>query len=245
MFKNGALHTCCALFPLSFVFLTSACTTIPFPEQSALVKNSNKLYRCTHCPFKTSNISSFNIHAGSHDGVLPVPISSIKQEVDSYSCQLCAATFGTRDVLQAHMQKHICSSPVYRCQVCDAMFGDVRARNDHMVVHSKEKVYRCTVCSRHFCKRYLLSIHMRTHTGEKPYPCKICSKQFSIGSNRDRHIRLVHGPGSKSHKLMWEWQEIPSVILSCRPLWIGVFQTKADLNQIETHSHGPKWIWGK
>ncbi|XP_064463962.1 zinc finger protein 454-like [Ornithodoros turicata] len=177
-------------------------------QPSVDTKNSSvprKFYRCKYCLFRTSNISSFNIHRDTHGGNderLPVPVSSIKQEPESYSCHLCAAAFQTQDVLQVHLQKHITSSHLYHCSVCDAVFGNVEMRDEHMVVHTKEKVYKCTVCSRHFFKRYLLSIHMRTHTGEKPYPCKICSKQFSIGSNRDRHVRLVHGPGSKSRRLV-------------------------------------------
>lgn len=140
----------------------------------------DKHFRCQHCekPFRRMCEVKKHINA-VHLGLRP------------YVCEMCTASFTTKEGLQRHFRNHSGEKP-YRCEHCGKGFGEPLYLRLHMQRHTDEKHVLCEVCSRAFSDYHSLKVHMVTHASVKPHECEVCHKRFSRTNTLRHHQALFH-----------------------------------------------------
>ncbi|XP_026754003.2 zinc finger protein ZFP2-like [Galleria mellonella] len=106
-----------------------------------------------------------------------------------YSCQLCPATYSTREALRAHIDqmKH---EMIYKCEVCSQKFTSKSQHNRHLAsVHSDIKPFKCKHCPRTFRLETSLPEHENLHTKQNLYQCDICNKMLKHKQTLKKHIQ--------------------------------------------------------
>lgn len=89
--------------------------------------------------------------------------------------------------------------PLFSCTHadCGATFTREWKLNEHLTVHTGERLYQCEVanCGRRFKRKSHLSSHMLRHTGVKQFKCDFtdCMKSFFDVRKLKRHVGFVHG----------------------------------------------------
>ncbi|KAL7385641.1 hypothetical protein ABVT39_025511 [Epinephelus coioides] len=92
---------------------------------------------------------------------------------ESFTCPLCADTFGHRTQLERHMTTH---KPT-RDQPPPLLNEGAGNRK-----------FKCSECGKAFKYKHHLKEHLRIHSGEKPYECSNCKKRFSHSGSYSSHI---------------------------------------------------------
>ncbi|XP_033472867.1 zinc finger E-box-binding homeobox 2a isoform X2 [Epinephelus lanceolatus] len=92
---------------------------------------------------------------------------------ESFTCPLCADTFGHRTQLERHMTTH---KPA-RDQPPPLLNEGAGNRK-----------FKCSECGKAFKYKHHLKEHLRIHSGEKPYECSNCKKRFSHSGSYSSHI---------------------------------------------------------
>ncbi|XP_047529852.1 zinc finger protein 708-like [Vanessa atalanta] len=108
-----------------------------------------------------------------------------------FECVPCGRRFISKSLRDQHTLIHTKDRP-HECDQCDKAFRSTIALTQHKrQVHDKEKTHLCQFCSKRFFKKYHLQIHIRSHSKERPYECPDCGKFFSTTSILKNH-RLIH-----------------------------------------------------
>ncbi|XP_050509985.1 zinc finger protein 233-like isoform X2 [Diabrotica virgifera virgifera] len=99
-------------------------------------------------------------------------------EGKSFKCEICFKLFAKKKRLNEHIRIHS-TEKLYKCDICLKQFRAAASVIRHMRSHTGEKPYKCEICFKQFAQKCQLKPHLLTHTGEKPYQCEICLNQFS------------------------------------------------------------------
>lgn len=135
-------------------------------------------------------------------------------------CPYCAAKFGRRHNMYAHMRTHHKDKPIeehitqqrkfprqYACDQCDGTYTSKYYLLAHMKIkHNPDsapkkperiilpkKRFLCTLCGSKFDTQSNLDVHIRRHTGEKPYKCDLCERAFYRPCDVQAHRRSHTG----------------------------------------------------
>jgi len=150
-----------------------------------------KEYECPHCPYKSTNNSTFSAHVRNHNSVA------------SYVCEECGKECSTPQSLSTHRRSHMpASSFPYSCNFCPKRFPHVSLLQIHERVHTGEKPFQCNDCGQCFGSQSSLIKHNRNiHTPEDqmPYKCSECGKTFSKARRKVYFGHLKQHSGIKDH----------------------------------------------
>ncbi|CAH1983472.1 unnamed protein product [Acanthoscelides obtectus] len=154
--------------------------------------DSNKVYECIHCDFKTTARSSFVRHAENHN--------SKKR----FECTNCDATFKSVLLLDNHLiRKHVdsiasVSSKILECTYCDYKTVFKRYLTGHMLMHTNTKVYDlhiCKYCNTSFKSKQSFIDHiLKKHpnlsgtVSRKIYECMHCAFKTTRRSDFIKHL---------------------------------------------------------
>nr|XP_055043517.1 gastrula zinc finger protein XlCGF7.1-like [Misgurnus anguillicaudatus] len=112
--------------------------------------------------------------------------------IDAFICPQCGKTFTKKYKLNEHMKVHT-GEKLYSCDQCGKSYNRNWHLNVHMRTHTGEKPYSCDQCGRTLTRKSDLNAHMRTHTGEKPYTCDQCGATFTRKYSLNVHKRIHTG----------------------------------------------------
>jgi len=150
-----------------------------------------KEYECQHCPYKSTNISTFSAHVRNHSTTA------------SFVCEECGKECPTPQSLSTHRRSHMpTSSFAYSCSYCSKRFPHVSLLLIHERVHTGEKPFQCNDCGQCFGSQSSLIKHNRNiHTPEDqmPYKCNECGKTFSKARRKVYFGHLKQHSGIKDH----------------------------------------------
>jgi len=150
-----------------------------------------KEYECPHCPYKSTNNSTFSAHVRNHNSAA------------SYVCEECGKECATPQSLSTHRRSHQPTSTFpYACTYCPKRFPHVSLLQIHERVHTGEKPFQCNDCGQCFGSQSSLIKHNRNiHTPEEqmPYKCNECGKTFSKARRKVYFGHLKQHSGIRDH----------------------------------------------
>ncbi|XP_030386502.1 zinc finger protein 2 [Scaptodrosophila lebanonensis] len=111
-------------------------------------------------------------------------------EVQPYICNICGKSFRQQCRLNQHMRVHT-DEKLYSCEVCDKKLKHLRNYREHMLTHTNIKPHQCNICERFYRTTSSLAAHKRTHTEDKPHKCDTCGRGFAALDHMRRH-KLTH-----------------------------------------------------
>uniref|UniRef100_A0A3B4T552 C2H2-type domain-containing protein n=1 Tax=Seriola dumerili TaxID=41447 RepID=A0A3B4T552_SERDU len=106
----------------------------------------------------------------------------------NYSCSHCGQGFEQKRQRQEHMKIHT-GEKLFSCSVCGEGFAKRASLTLHMMCHTVESLH-CSVCNTEFSDRESLVQHMRIHTRQTQFNCEICGKEFAWRRNLTRHMEV-------------------------------------------------------
>nr|CAG4646004.1 EOG090X0POW [Lynceus sp. MCZ IZ 141354] len=147
----------------------------------------SSIFPCPHCP-KTFRLESLlRRHTKTH-----LQLSERK----SFICPDCSLTFISRKGLVFH-QRSVHSSS-FKCVECSKNFGSKSLLNRHMQTHQdssqREKV-NCKLCDRSFLDKWSLRVHLKLNhggenvDGEESNVCEECGKAYLTIGALNRHLK--------------------------------------------------------
>ncbi|XP_038059517.1 zinc finger protein 208-like isoform X2 [Patiria miniata] len=198
-----------------------------FPDKAALKKHmrshsKKRELSCAVCFLTFRTEASLQLHHAVHvdskpkqtsekssqEHSEPEKLSSVPSSDASLSCSTCDRNFSCKQSLKIHIQSiHDNKDRPFKCTVCDKAFNRKDIMEEHVNLHTKEKVYSCIICQ-HFCySRGAHRMHMKSHNlddnsavNDKNVGCKHCPKQFSNQSALKEHMRSHANDGELSCK---------------------------------------------
>lgn len=136
---------------------------------------------CGECGKECSDIEAVNVHMKEHT------------QADIYECMDCKQVFKFRQSLLQHIRTVHESNRPYSCEVCWATFSSKNSLRNHRVIHLSLR-YPCEECGNEFKGRSGLYLHkQRVHRGKKDFECDYCGKMFALKCQRDTHRRIHTG----------------------------------------------------
>ncbi|XP_059623026.1 zinc finger protein 567-like [Phlebotomus argentipes] len=119
----------------------------------------------------------------------------------AYICDICAAKYGTKRGLQAHMVCH--RRAEIPCKECEQTFPTksrllAHTRATHSAAKKDKPTIECSFCCKTFRQPNLLRQHMLRHSDKKDIICEICGKTFKRTHTLNHHMK-VH-TGEKPYK---------------------------------------------
>ena len=113
---------------------------------------------------------------------------------NTFSCDICDASFNTKSNLTRHKRLHEKSELSIICEQCGKKFKDKGGLNQHMFSHGPAE-FNCSQCDAKFTSPLYLFRHTsRKHPagGIQPFTCQLCNKGFPVKHQLQIHIQAVH-----------------------------------------------------
>ncbi|CRK91436.1 CLUMA_CG005108, isoform A [Clunio marinus] len=83
-----------------------------------------------------------------------------------FTCSNCKSTFANIDLLSAHMISRICFNDIIQCEECSETFGTKNQLYHHKQKHKLKEINEtsiCDICSEEFKSRYALDVHIESN----------------------------------------------------------------------------------
>lgn len=125
-----------------------------------------------------------------------------------FSCELCAATFKTKNHMGAHLTLfHSSGDRKFVCELCKKPHAAQYILNAHMRNrHSDVKRIACNYCGLKFRWVSGMKKHcVKDHGTDCPYPCSICGQKVNTLNELKRHKMDQHGVNMNVQKYNDEW----------------------------------------
>lgn len=121
----------------------------------------------------------------------------IIDNLKTFGCDQCDATYSNQNNLQIHKRKHSGSKP-FVCDECGNAFYRSEYLTRHKRVwhrrsHTAERRYACDLCEKTYIRKDSLIQHKRLHSGERPYSCDVCGFRFNQTGHARKHMLTQHG----------------------------------------------------
>ncbi|GAB0095448.1 uncharacterized protein DMENIID0001_108360 [Sergentomyia squamirostris] len=154
--------------------------------------HDEKIFLCDICGLDCHRRMYLLKHIESHSSEIHEGTRKSGQSAaKSWYCQLCAKSYGSKNLLEEHMNMHTGDRP-YKCPECPKDFASKYTLAAHARIHtSRPRPYSCSMCDKKFLTGQNLIHHERTHLGVKEYKCDMCDKAFGSSHNLRVH-KIVH-----------------------------------------------------
>lgn len=183
-YKNEERHMV-KFHSASTEFICNACDK-PFNSLSEQQTHERGVHKVKnmHCTECSASFYS-NYHLKRH---------SLKHSAggETFDCDICTATFKSRESIFMHMAIHI-NARRHKCAQCNKGFNYRTQLTQHMRVHSAMCPYQCETCGKSFKSNGSLKLHRNTHVGDKPFKCELCAKAYTTLMNLQLHTRTHTG----------------------------------------------------
>ncbi|GAA56523.1 zinc finger protein 92 [Clonorchis sinensis] len=127
----------------------------------------NIRYQCMECSRVFRFSCRLNEHLRTHLHVRP------------HMCDFCSSAFKTLKGQKSHMVvMHL-----------GEMMASEKSGTTVYSALLNRKLHPCHVCGKRWPSRGALNEHVRVHTGEKLYTCKVCTSNFKTPSTLTRHSK--------------------------------------------------------
>ncbi|KAH1014239.1 hypothetical protein HUJ04_003103 [Dendroctonus ponderosae] len=166
----------------------------------------------------------------------------------SFTCNICTATFNSRQEIQDHKQAKHRKYFKFSCERCGIRFQRIQQLVAHIRVHTGEKPYNCNICGKCFTFKALLEKHSIRHIElQKSYQCIYCDTVYTsketLRQHEMSHTTELFEPTSVPNQPIQDDPHRPSVTMveggyQCN-VCSKVLQSEDVLND-HFRSHGPK-----
>lgn len=193
------------------------------PQSSAqgtqtVQRKATKIYKCTSCDYKTSDMRLFNTHYETckqqtfqcktcrkifpHFGAMKQHMVRDHNTAMDNTCAMCHINFVNETSLRKHMETNHATNvlvtstttiPAAAAPVAAAAAAAAAAASENLNV-AAASLYTCNHCQFKSTDKGVLDEHMRKHVAGKPKPfkCRLCSQRFET-----REAATVH---AKQHQ---------------------------------------------
>ncbi|KAH8239321.1 hypothetical protein KR032_003169 [Drosophila birchii] len=186
--------------------------------QTTVQRKATKIYKCTSCDYKTSDMRLFNTHYETckqqtfqcktcrkifpHFGAMKQHMVRDHNTAMDNTCAMCHINFVNEASLRKHMETNHATNvlvtstttiPASAAPVAAAAAAAAAAASENLNVPGAS-LYSCNHCQFKSTDKGVLDEHMRKHVGGKPKPfkCRLCSQRFET-----REAATVH---AKQHQ---------------------------------------------
>jgi len=116
-------------------------------------KDTNRIFVCPLCPYRTVANSQLIIHQRKHSGENP------------FTCPICNKMYALKTRLKKHMDETH-GDKRFNCSHCEKTFSSKYSILVHERTHTGEKPYECKICAKAFINSSNLKKHEKTHRNE-------------------------------------------------------------------------------
>lgn len=166
---------------------------------NTVIREKEKEFSCTQCPFQTNNENVLNNHMSLH---------SLDRR---YQCSVCQKRFPTQGVCNAHLRRvhsefanreysrsvrkaevHITDKEIQlelSCNTCKRTFESRTGYTKHMGFHNTRRPAACKICKLRFKTKSDLAHHQKYHKSKHIYVCKKCNWRFARKDSYNCHMK--------------------------------------------------------
>ncbi|XP_067642138.1 zinc finger protein 260-like [Eurosta solidaginis] len=148
-----------------------------------------KKYVCEQCGATFNQTANLRYHRRTKHPTEDQQAEKAKKDQmkERFECETCKKLFHSRYTLKYHTLQFHTKQMNYECNVCGKKVALKFMLDQHMLVHSTNKI-PCDVCGRAFVRKFELDKHIKAvHMKLKPFPCQYCNESFAIRKTLIHH----------------------------------------------------------